>query len=121
MSDIGGENCNHVRGTVSDLKERAQFWQFPGHDTYGAQQLGLGDTAFVVRAVLFGTYAAVLTWAQNIYAKQGTIVSVTNDRGTTFTNCLLISVPPVKTSTAHQPGTTNTTRGEIEIKGVKTN
>ena len=121
MSAIGGEPCDIVRGQAPDLKERTKFWQFPGHDSYGAQQLGLGDSAFVFRAVLFGTYAAVLTWARNIYAKQGTIVSVVNDQGTTFTNCLLSSVSPLQTSTAHQPGSSKTTRGELEIKGVKTN
>lgn len=121
MANIGGINCEFVHGTVPALKERVQSWQFPGHGTYGAQQLGLGDTAFVVVAVFFGTYAAVLAWAQNIYAKQGNIVSLANDQGTTFTNCLLTQVPPVKTSTAHRPGTTTTTRGELVIRGVKTN
>lgn len=121
MSDIGGENCDIVRGQAPDLKERSEFWQFPGHDTYGAQQLGLGDSAFTFIAVKFGSYAAVLTWARNIYAKQGTLVSVVTDNGTTFTNCLLHKVSALRPTTAYVPPGTKDTRGELEIKGVVTN
>lgn len=121
MANIGGINCDIVRGQAPDLKERSESWQFPGHDNYAAQQLGLGDSEFVFKAVKFDSYANVLTWAQDIYRKQGNIVSVVNDQGTTFTNCLLHKVSELSTTTALQPGTSKTTRGELKITGVKTN
>ena len=109
-----------VKGEAPALKQSVDVWRFPGHSGYGAQLLGLDDAAFVFRAIRFGTYAFVGTWAGSLYAAQGTIVSIVNDQGNTFTNCLIQSVSAVDFTTAKIPGSSSDTRGEAEIRGVKT-
>ena len=72
------------------------------------------------RAILFDTYALVGDGADDLYAAQGNIVSIVNDQGNTFTNCLIQIVSVVDFTTAMIPGSNSDTRGEAEIRGVKT-
>lgn len=109
-----------VKGEAPQIKQVVDTWRFPGHDGYGAQLLGLADSAFVFRAILYDTHAAVTTWVQSLYAVQGTRVSVVNDQGDTFARCLIQSVSEVRRSAAFIPGSSTDTRGECEIRGVVT-
>ena len=120
MAAIGATNCDMVKGEAPNLKQAVDVWRFPGHSGYGAQLLGLDDAAFVFRAILFDTYALVGDWADDLYDLQGTVVSIVNDQGNTFTNCLIQSVSAVNFTTAKIPGSNSDTRGEAEIRGVKT-
>ena len=115
MSSIGGTSCDFVRGSLPVLKMRNRMWSVPGLNGYGAMILGSGDSQARITCVGFGTKAAVNVWAAALYAMQGTIVTVVNDHGDTVANCFLNKVSNVAKTPARRPGTTTTTRGEVEI------
>lgn len=123
MAAIGGVTCTYVhtaQGAVpSALKLRAEVWTVPGLSGIGAAQLGYQDGQFVLTAVYYSNDSGVDLWAASLQAKQGTLVSITDDHGDTFTNCLLVEVGNVTKRPAYVPGSGVTTRGEIQIQGIK--
>jgi len=116
MATIGGISCTFVNGSIPIAKQRNETWYRPGISGYGARTLGYGDTEFELTAILYDTAANVLTWEYALQALQGTIVTVTNDRGQTNTRCFLESVSTATPTGAYVPGTTTRVRGEIKIK-----
>jgi len=119
MASIGAVSCDLLSGEPPALKQRSEIWNVPGIDGYGVQVLGTGDAPFALRAVYFGTIAAVSAWAVALQALQGTVATVVNDAGVIYTRCFLASVGPLRRSAARRPGTAVASRGEIEIEGVR--
>lgn len=118
MAGIGGVACDFVRGDLRAVKERVEIWQVPGLDGYGAQKMGLGDSDFLFTAVLHDSVANVTSWITNLAVLQGAVVSIVDDWGVTFTNCLITRVGiPRRTPFAHG---TIACRAEVDVEGVKT-
>jgi len=123
MAGIFGVTCTFVKteeaGCIpSALKMRSDIWQVPGISGWGIFQYGYGDSPFAVKAVFYSNDAGVDVWAASIYALQGTIGSIVDDHGDTYTNCYLLRVSNVRKHTAYATGGV-TTRGEIMCEGVK--
>jgi len=116
---VGGYACDYVSGHAQPLAEEVEVWRTPGIDAYGAQKIGVGDGAFDFRLLRFNTDATVDLWAAVIRALQGTLVTIVNDRGDTFTNCLIMRVSQPNITAIIGAGG-ETTRGEIKIMGVRT-
>ena len=115
MAGIGAVTCTFVRGDLPQQKARLDVYYCPGLDNPGAHYLGLGDAAFAVRAILFDTPANVVTWAANLQALQGTVVTITNDWGTAYASCLLVQVGQLQRSPVGLTGA----RGEVTIQGTR--
>jgi hypothetical protein len=125
MAAIGAVSCTCVHdreeGSIpSELRERSAQWHVPGLDGYGIAVLGKGEGEFAVVAVLYSTNAGVNLWADSLQALQGTLVSITDDHGDTYTGCFLKRVGNVRKRPALMPGSGITTRGEVLIEGMTT-
>jgi hypothetical protein len=119
MAQIGGVHCTFVHGHPSRPKQRLMLWRVPGIDGYGAQAMGYNDAEFEVVAVLYSNDEGILLWKLALESMQGTIVTITNDLGITFTRCLITDVSPMRSMAARAAGGI-TQRGEIKIHGVTT-
>jgi len=118
-ANIGGTSCDFVQsGDVTPCRERVSTWHVPGRDSVGAMQLGQNDGGGSVRALKFGTAAAVNAWIDAIEAMAGTVVTIENDFGDTDANCLITRVAPAQKSAAYVPGSSTTTRGQLDIEYV---
>jgi len=115
MPSIGGIPCTFVRGAPHAPAQRVQLWEVPGIDGYGAQLLGLGDSPFQFAVVLLDSLIAanVYNWAQSVQATPGTIATIVNDWGTSYTRCLI-----VKTSAPKYTPWNAGAKGEIVVEGV---
>jgi hypothetical protein len=85
---------------------------------YGAHVMGGGDAEFVFRALYCGWATDVEAWFYLLEQLQGTIVTVVNDYGVNYSNCLLASVTRVSKGPFRLPGAYDT-RGEAQIGGVR--
>ena len=112
---IGAVACDLVRGDPKPQAQRLAVWYTPGIGSPGAHALGLGDGAFHVVAVEFAAAANLVTWHANLCALQGSVVSITNDWGTTYANCLITRVGPMVRTTAN----TTSGRAEVHVEGVR--
>ena len=119
MAQIGSVNCTFVRGSPPTPKMRMELWRVPGVNGYGAQALGLSEAEFKIIAVFYSNAAGVENWKNSLEELQGQIVTIINDLGATFVNCLLTKVGNMKNTAAVVAGGI-TQRGEIEIEGVVT-
>jgi len=115
-ASIGGTACTFVKGDLAPQRARLDVYYVPGLNGPGLHYLGLGDSPFSVTAVLYSTAAGLATWAALIHAQQGTIVSIVNDYGDTYANCLLTRVSELR----RQAAGTTTHRGELTIQGIRT-
>ena len=122
MSSVAGVNCTMVHdrdGTIpSVVRELSESWHVPGLDGIGLQLVGRGDAEFSVEAVLYSNDAGVDLWAASLYALQGTIGSIVDDHGDTYTYCFIRSVANVVKTVAMMSGGI-TTRGAVQISGSK--
>ncbi len=115
-ANIGGTNCTFVKGTIpTAVREVTRRFRRAGIDGHGAVQTGKGDSSYVLRAILYGTKAAINTWATAIEAMQGTVIAVENDFGDTHGSSLADRVTPPRKSAAKKPNSSQTTRGEMQI------
>lgn len=86
MAAIGGVSCFSVHGPIGDLKERSEVFQHPGFDGFGIQLLGQGDSSFSLIAKQIANIATLTAWKLAIEALQGTVVSVTDDTGESYSS-----------------------------------
>jgi hypothetical protein len=115
MADVGGVNCDMVKGATRDPTERVESHQVPGIDGVGAQLLGKGDSAFRFRAIKYGTNAQMNTWIAALEAFKGDIVTIVDDWGDSHTKCLIMRVSlPRKTAAI----AVDNHRCEVLIEGV---
>ena len=119
MAQIGEVQCTFIKGHAPKVKMRVELWRVPGLNGYGAQALGLQDSPFEFTAILYSNAAGVLAWKEALEALQGTIISIVNDLGITYANCLILKLSNLKSIPALAPGGI-TQRGEITIEGVVT-
>jgi len=119
MAGIGGVSCTFVRGHTPIVKQRIETWAVPGLDGVGAAAMGRNDSKFTFTAILFSNAAGIIAWKIAIEALQGTIVSIVNDLGVTYINCLITEVGDLRNTPAIAPGGI-TQRGEIQVSGVVT-
>lgn len=123
MATVGGIACTFLRAPDGSppaaIAQEVELWRVQGLNGYGIAWLGLGNGEFRVSAVFISSNAGVDAWASSLRAKQGTAVSILDDAGGVFSNCVLVTVgAPVKTPWV-QPGTGVSVRGEIQISGVR--
>ena len=112
---IGGHACDFVKGTLRALKETVETWRLPGVDGYGAQLLGFGDSSWQFTGVLYDSNTNVEAWFADLEALQGSIISITDDWGETYSNFLVTEVGvPSKTPAIGAGGA----RGELTLSGL---
>ncbi len=115
-ANIGGTACTFVKGAVPNgVREVVTRFRRAGIDGYGAIKTGKGDSSYVLRAIGYGSKVEVKNWATAIEAMQGTVIGVENDFGDTHGDSLLDRVTPPRKSAAYKPGSSQTTRGEMQI------
>lgn len=115
MATIGAVTCDIVDALVETLRPRTELWDLPGFDGFGAQLLGRGGAAVRIRAVEYDSANNVEGWLNNVEQLQGTIVSITDGFGVTYTDCLLTFVRRRNKMAVLPQGA----RGEIEAIGVR--
>jgi len=92
MASIGGVSTLMVKGEGVDNSERLDIYQVPGHDGYGAQKLGQGDSRWAFRGIHIDTLANVNTWIGLMLSAKSAVISIVDDFGTTHTNLLVNEV-----------------------------
>ncbi len=117
MATIGGVSCDILRGTINNKRERVVVDHPPGANSPTLQKLGLGDGTFELTAVEFGTDTEIETWLDSIEALQSAIVTIIDDRDDTWTQRVVEQVGNRTVRAIIQPGTSNTSRGEIQLRG----
>ena len=117
MASIGLVSCTFVKGTIPLLKMRVETWQVPGVDGYGAQLVGYGNAEFSVRAIGYGMFSVINSWAASLESLQGTVVTIVDDWGATSPYCLITRVHTPEFRAAW--GTHGDCRGEVRIEGVR--
>lgn len=116
MASIGAVSCTYVRGHVPNGRQRVRTWQIAGLDGYGAKRMGLGDSEFSVEVELKGTSAACDVFYAALEALQSAIVTIINDWGDTFTQCLIRRIgPPEKKAEIRYGGA----RIRCRVEGVR--
>lgn len=119
MSSVGGTSVTFLRGSVGGLRQRVELWQVPGLNGYGALRLGTGQADFSFRAIHFGSLATLVSLLSTIEGKQGTSVTLVDDRGTSHTSCLITSVGKPEWAPITGAPSGETYRISIPISGVK--
>ena len=118
MPSIGAVSCDYLFGELSGLRERVLVQQVAGLNGYTAHKSGQGESAFAYLAVSYTTNVAnAETFISDLEALQGTVVTITDDHGTSFENCLVVRVGRPSKSRA-VIDTTNY-RTEVPVRGVK--
>jgi hypothetical protein len=118
MASIGYVTCTFVRGNPPRLKQRTKIWQTAGVDGYGARHLGASEAPWQLVTVLYSTAEGLLAWKNALESLQGQVVTIINDLGLSFTQCLIVGLSEMKSEAAVVPGETITQRGEIAVAGV---
>ncbi len=89
---IGGIQCTFLHERAwQPLKQTVEIWHVPGHDGFGGQILGKGDSPCQYEAKKLDSDANCESWATSIYALQGTVVTVINEWGNQRDNVLVVS------------------------------
>lgn len=98
MPSVGAVPCDYVRGDIPGPRQRVRAWQVAGLNGYGAKRMGAGDSEFGVELVKRGTPAQCNTFRAAVEALCGAILTITNDWGDQFTNCLILRIGPPRKS-----------------------
>jgi len=118
MAGAGGVSCDFVRPRgYADKSARVEIWQVPGVDSYGAQNLGQGDSFFRFTLIRIDTSANIESWRVNIEALKGAVISIVDDFNVTHSNCLVTRVSPLSKQYVYHAGVSKA-RAEITIEGV---
>lgn len=119
MASIGGITCTFLRGVPPALKEEAAITRRPGMDGYEIHLTGRGDSQGELTATLMSSDSGCDTWIGQIQALQGTVVTVVNDHGDTVTGCYVVHVGQPTKRASYRPGTTLTTRADVQIQMLR--
>lgn len=114
-TSIGAVNCDMVKGIAPTKRSQVGIWRRPGVNSPGAHILGKAGQ-FEFLAVEYAAFATVLAWAQSIEALIGTVVTITDDWGNAWANCLITertSAPRIK----RMNSAAGNARGEIVVRG----
>ena len=115
MASIAGIACTFCRGHIPANRPRVRVWQVPGVNGYGAKILGLGESEFRILVEIQSTSLGANTFYAAMEALQGSIVTIINDWGNIFTNCLLTRIGPPQKVAQIPLGA----RMRVEIDGVR--
>lgn len=98
MSSVGGIAVNLIHGRPPSFKTRVETWEQPGITGYGALLLGQGDAEFDLTTITFCVdNAAAGTHITALINLKGTAITVVDDFGDTYGNCLVHGMDePVK-------------------------
>lgn len=95
-TSIGSLTVDIIRGRPVALKDRVEAWEREGFDGYGARLNALGHGEFTLVSVkyIYGNSAATNkanaeTHLSDAGLLQGTVVTVTDNWGTAYANCLV--------------------------------
>lgn len=118
-TNVGGVSCDIVNAVVNPLATRIDIWTVPGLNGIGAQNFAANDSSFQIRAIQYGTSAAIETWFNALRALQGTSISCETGPGQAVTHTGLLVIQSVRTvrGAVLQAGTTKI-RGEAQLQGV---
>ncbi len=123
MASIGGTTCTFIHtaaGRVPQtMREEIEVYRLAGVPGYGAMKLGLGAGEFHIVAVLLSNKVGVAQWEYLLQVKQGSIVTIIDDLGTSHTRCLLLHVGNARVTPARNAEGTITQRAELDVSGVK--
>lgn len=110
-ASVGGVSCDLVSIDVIPLSERFVVWRVPGQDGFGLFKTGRGGSWFKATIKKFGTYAAVKTWKDAIYALEN-VISITDDWDETYSSLAIQRryQPNEKIEAIKIPGTSTTAR-----------
>jgi|SRR6185369_1249559 len=98
MSSVGGVTVSIVHGLPSSFKTRIETWEVPGITGYGALTMGQGDAEFDLTTVTFcANNSTANTHITNLVGLKGTVITVVDDYGDTYTNCLVHGMDYKKT------------------------
>jgi len=115
--------CDFIHGVAPRLTQRAERFQRPGVNGYGAIVLGYGNGQFGYRAVKFASKADVLSWIDSLEDLVGSCVTITDDFECETAHCLLerVTVEGVATARGADPENGDVdTRGSVILSGVVT-
>lgn len=118
---VGGVSCTYVQGSQRGFVQRVLTWFVPGVDGYFALKLGFNDSSFAFRCIQYDSLTNLQTWKNTLEALIGTVVSVTDDQGTTYSSLLVTDVrgsPRWRTPAINSGVAGVTTRGELSVSGV---
>jgi hypothetical protein len=118
-ANVGGTACDFVKTvSVDEQTERIETFAYPGRDGVGAHLLGLNGGRFVFAAVKYDTVANVETWLSALFGWQGTVASIEDDRGDTY-SLLITTATRTSRRPAWTPDTTDRERAEMRIEAIK--
>jgi len=123
MADVGGIACDRVSGSVKPLRETIRPYRTPGLDGIGAHKTGQGQSEFAFVIALYGLSTILETWRDEVSALQSDEITIVDERGISYENCLLVTVSEMSRTPARFPGTfagINSPieeRGEIQVSG----
>lgn len=118
MATFGGITCSVIKRVVSSgPKTACETWTVPGLAGHGAHNLGQSDSAFTAELQLMSTAALVNAWVLSIEALQGSVVTVVDSDGTTYTKIHALQIMPRPIEPWRIPGTAVTSRRVIQVSG----
>lgn len=115
---IGGISCTRVSGTPTGKVQRVIPWQVPGVNGYGVMIAGLGNSEFQIAAIYIGAAIGLATWANSITAKLGQPITIINDLGITYANCVLVKPGELQISPAMTPAIPSGIRALLPLEGI---
>ncbi len=118
MATIGGVSCNILKGTINGKRERVVVEHMPGANSPTLQKIGQGEATFAVTCVQFGTHGSVSSWLTSIEALQSQVVSIFDAHGSWWNDRAVLQVGDRLLQPRPRPGTSDTHRGEITVRGI---
>jgi len=106
-----------IKGRAQGRQERLETWQVPGVDGYGAQRLGVGESPLFFRLIKFDSIATLNTLYGNLLPAKKYPVTITDDRGIVYTNCIIEMVGEFDPVVAYNPAAPTNFRVEVIVQG----
>ena len=93
MASVGGISVYSIRGRVDGAQERVEVIGNENVDGLAALKTGVRGEPFELRSMVFTNSTALIGTIENSYrAIVGSVVSVVDDHGVTWTNLLVLRV-----------------------------
>lgn len=118
-STIAGYTVTRIRTQANPVVAGSEPITRFGVDGVSVRLLGNRTQQSTINVVAFDTLANVTTLYNNIAAKIGTLITVSDgDLNATY-NMIATNLSPPRCSTAIKPGTATTIRLEFDLQGYK--
>ena len=116
-ASVGGVLCTYVKGVSTGLQQNVMNWSVPGTNGQFALDLGFNDGEFAFKLVQYDSLTNVVAWKNSIEVLLGSVVTIVDDWGQNWANCLLVNVSKLDRTPAAGAGGIITCRGELAISG----